>query len=664
MPPARNEDEGIQRLKSAIYSRKYSDDIKPRARHELDFPEPEVANDWQHQSDATDLREPPLQRIMLPVRSRTLPILKWVFGAAMVFFLGSVAFFIYYLYFGGFSSISARNIDIVITGPVQIAGGEPVNLEVTVTNRNHDALQVADLVATFPLGTRLDPSSCAIDSCRVSLGSIPSGGTAVIKLPAVYEGSAGSHASVGVQVQYQLAGSNSTFTASSNYGFTYSSSPISIAVDGNAETVSGQPMQITLTISSNSSQPIPQVVVQANYPFGFTPSTVDPAAASSGLWQLGSLMPGERKTISIQGMLVGETNESKNFHFAAGTPMGATSTSAINDLSDVDLPVTVAEPFLNLALTVDDASSTKGVVVAPGQLVTVAVNYKNNLTTEIDNAVVVAKLSGLSINGQTIQSENGFYRSTDNVVLWDKTTTQGELAAIPAGGSGRLTFNFLIPTSTALVGIQNPAIVISVNAAGSRLGQSGVPQNLQSAITQKVTVASDLQIFSQGLYFTNPFGVSGNMPPKAEQETLYAVVLSITNTTNTINGAAVTADLPPYVRLVGNHYLPQSEKVSFNVTTGQFSWNVGDIAAGAGLNGAPPRRVVIELGLTPSTSQIGSIPTLLQNIKLTGVDSLTGQSVLRKASDVTTSVTGDPGFSSVCAKVVSSGAVGTAASCN
>ena len=209
-------------------------------------------------------------------------------------------------------------------------------------------------------------------------------------------------------------------------------------------------------------------------------------------------------------------------------------------------------------------------------------------------------------------------------------------------------------------GVKNPALGISVNASGQRLSESGVPENLQSTASQKVTVSSDLALSARGLYFTNPFGVTGNMPPKAEVETRFAVVFTITNTTNAISSGKVTAVFPPYVRLVGNHYLPATEQVNFNGTTGIFTWDVGDIAANTGLNGTAPRQVVIELGLTPSTSQIGSEPVILQDIKLTGTDILTGQIVSKKANCgndacggiITTNIVGDPGFSSVNAKVV------------
>src|SRR5262249_26249729 len=159
--------------------------------------------------------------------------------------------------------------DISITGPDQMPGGELTNLEITVTNHNPQELDLADLVVTYPPGTRLNPDSCTGETCRISLGTLAPGASTAVKLPAVYEGGAGQHASVTAELEYRLSGSSAIFVASSDYAFVFSSSPLSISVSGNTQTVSGQPMQITVSVSSNADQPIEDVELSASTPFGF-----------------------------------------------------------------------------------------------------------------------------------------------------------------------------------------------------------------------------------------------------------------------------------------------------------------------------------------------------------------------------------------------------------
>ena len=83
------------------------------------------------------------------------------------------------------------------------------------------------------------------------------------------------------------------------------------------------------------------------------------------------------------------------------------------------------------------------------------------------------------------------------------------------------------------------------------------------------------------------------------------------------------ATLPPYVRWVGI-YSPASEDLTFNQNDSTVTWDIGTIEPGVGMNGAPPRQAAIAIGFTPSTSQIGQEPPLLQVIGFSGVDAATG----------------------------------------
>jgi hypothetical protein len=134
-------------------------------------------------------------------------------------------------------------------------------------------------------------------------------------------------------------------------------------------------------------------------------------------------------------------------------------------------------------------------------------------------------------------------------------------------------------------------------------------------------------------------------------------VFTVTNTTSKITNAVVTAHLQHYVRWTGicspnSECDPSANKLVFNQSDGTVTWNMGDIAPGVGLNGTPPRQMAIAIGFTPSTSQIGQEPSLLQIITLSGTDDATGKTITRSAKDVTTNILGDPGFSAANATVV------------
>jgi hypothetical protein len=652
------EQEKIERLRRAMYSRQLSEKMGERPRHALAPEREALPGDWREE-------EPGVSGSMVAPRfiGVTRKILTWTLVASIVFFVAALGFFAYFFVFGGGGGASPSNIDISISGPPQVAGGELTKLQVVVTNRNRVPLELADLVVTYPQGTR-SPLDFASDfpSQRISLGTIEPGGTRQGTVSAVFAGVAGENENVKVELEYHLSNSSSVFVASRDYGLNFGSSPITLSINGNTQTISGQPVQLDVTLSSNVSAPVKDALLHVDYPFGFVFSSADPAPASPGLWAVGDLNPGERRTVTIRGALSGESGYNRTFRFNAGTRTSATTTGITSVLSSGSFAMQISQPFLGLAVSVNKQNGT--VIAQPGDNVNVTVAYQNNLSTEISNAVIVARLSGIEIDGSTVKSSDGFYRSTDGTVLWDKTTTDGALAAIAPGQKGTVSFSFQAPLSSALNAVTNPHLDISINAAGQRLSESGVPQNLQSASRASIKLATDLQLNVQGLYYANPFGSTGPMPPKAGTETTYALVFTVTNTTNKIVSGKVTATLPSYVRWIGSH-APASEDLAFDQASGTFIWNIGDIAPGVGIGESAPKQLAVAIGFTPSTSQIGQQPALVRNVTLTGIDAATGASVQRSATpDVTTNlatvskssqdalVGTDPGFSPANATVV------------
>jgi len=584
----------------------------------------------------------------------TRRVLGWLLVGAAVFFIGAVGFFSFYFFVGSGASSTARNIDINISGPTQIAGGEPVQIQIVVTNRNNLALQLADLVISYPPGTR-SPTDLSTDltTQRISLGTIEAGGRRQGTISAIFAGTGGD-VQISVDLEYRLTGSSAIFVASSLYQTELSSSPLSISIDGNTETISGQPVEFIVTVASNANTAVRDVLFTTSYPFGFTLGSTNPKAARAidggHVWELGDIAPGQKREITIRGTQVGESADERVFRYSVGTRKNPEDETITTVLADASFNLKISDVFLGLAIAINK-SSGGDVVVTPDGRANVLINWQNNLPTSIQDAVIVAKLSGIPIDGESFISSDGFYRSSDGVVLWDKTTTQGVFSNIAAGDRGSVSFSFEIPSSEALAGIRNPSITISVNAAGKRISESGVPENLQATASQKIVVASDLAMVAQGLYYANPFGSSGPLPPQADVETTYAIVFTLTNTTNKVEGGKLTATLPPYVRWVGI-YSPASETLTFNQSNSTVSWDVGTIEPGAGLNGSSPRQAAIAIGFTPSTSQIGQEPVLLQGISFTGTDASTGAEISRSASDVTTNILGDPGFSATGATVV------------
>ena len=655
MPPREtgsdHEQEKIERLRRVMYSRSLSDNLKPRDRRELRSEESPVGDDWVRP-------EPTLAGVTVAPATIGVArsIARWTMLAALAFCVGAVGFFAYYFVIGpGSSSVSPGNIDISVSGPLQIASGEPAELQIAVVNRNRAILQLADLIVKYPDGTRSTTDLLTdLPSQRIPLNTIEPGGRRQGTVSAVFSGEEGEEGQILVELEYRLEGSSAIFVASSKYNFLFASSPLSISVEGNNETVSGQSSEFTITVASNADAPIRDVLLTSTYPFGFTSEYTEPSPLSGGsgnVWALGDISPGQKKVIKVQGSLRGESGDERIFRFSAGTRTAKSEKTISTTLADYAHRVSVSKPFLGLSVVVNkNESEIAETTVEPGDTVNVAVQWKNNLTTAVTDAVIVARLSGTDIDGKTVRAIDGFYRSSDNAVLWDKNTNSA-LANLAPGANGTVTFAFKVPEGEATTELRDPKLTITVHAAGKRVSETGVPESLQSTAVQTLKFATDIEFAAIGLYYTSPFGSTGPMPPQAGQETRYAIVFNLVNTTNKIENAVVKAVLPPYIRWVGNHS-PASEKFVFNPNDSTVTWNIGTIEAGTGVGSILPKQAAIAIGFTPSTSQIGQQPVLIRAVSFSGTDSATKAVITRSAADINTRLTSDPGFNATNANVV------------
>lgn len=654
MPPREtgsdHEQEKIERLRRVMYSRSLSDGLKPRPRREMREQDSPVGEDWTR-------AEPTLMGVQ--VAPRTIGVVRvaihWLLLLALAFCAGAVAFFSYYFVIGpGTSPASPGNIDISVSGPLRIASGEPAELQIAVINRNRVPLQLADLVVKYPKGTRSTADFLTdYPSERIPLNSIESGGRRQGTVSAIFSGEEGDEGEILVELEYRLEGSSAIFVATTKYNFLFASSPLSISMTGNNEIISGQPVEFTVTVASNADAPVKDVLLAATYPFGFTREYSDPdplRGAEGNTWALGDIAPGQTKQVKVQGTLRGESGDERVFRFTAGVRKNKTEQSITTTLADYAHRVSVSRPFLGLGVTVGKESGSSSSNVEPGDTVNVFIQWKNNLTTALTDAVIVARLSGTDIDGQTVRAIDGFYRSNDETVLWDKNTNPA-LGSIAPGATGALKFSFLVPSGESAESLRDPKITITVHAAGKRVSETGVPETLQSSAVQTVRFGTAIEFAAVGLYYSSPFGSTGPMPPEAEEETRYAIVFNVVNTTNKIEGAIVRATLPPYVRWVGNHS-PASEKFTFNPNDSTVTWEIGTVEAGTGVGSALPKQAAIAIGFTPSASQVGEQPALVRNISFSGIDSATKTVITRTSPDITTRLTSDPGFNSESATVV------------
>jgi len=628
-----NEKEGkVGELNDELYSRTlYKAPEDKRSIIEAVEEPAEVGNDFQ---------SPKLDELLAHerIKSTEHPMIKKFFIFALIFCVlaGAVAAFIY---FGGGNFISSKNVDITVNGPVSASAGDPVELNIVITNKNNTDLELATLSVDYPDGTRsADDVNQALSHSKIAIGSVGLGQNVTKIERAVLFGQTGDIKEINLNLEYRVKGSNATFNKTKVYQIAVGTTPVTLSVNQPSSVTSGDTFTTTLTILANSNNVLKNVVVKGEYPYGFNPVSTTPSSLTSdnNLWVLGDLAPGDKKTITIKGVLIGENQDERTFRFYTGISSADNVDKFDTALAQTSQTISLNRPNIGLKINLNGESSDA--FSAPvGKTIQVNIAFRNNLSSTLINSKIVAKLSGSPLDRFSVQPQGGgFYNSSDNSVTWTKDNNS-ILSALAPGDSGNVSFDFAslpsLPSTT-----KNPQITIQTSFVGT-------PQDGGNdvVITENdlVKIASQVSLLSKAFYSQGPFRNTGPLPPKSEKVTTYTVTFSLSNTQNDIDAPTVTATLGPNVRWLSA--ATSTENITYNSNSNTITWSLNKLNSGAGFN-SPLRTTSFQVSLTPSIGQIGSIPTLVNNIAFSGTDTFTNKIINLTNQSVNTTLSSDSRF--------------------
>ena len=547
--------------------------------------------------------------------------------------------YLLYQLFDPLAKPSEKNIKIAFELPVASTPGAPVDMLVRVSNNNRVALEYANLKLIFPSGTRSgeDPDKDINDEKKIFDKLLP-GASVEFRTSAIFLGEANTDKEIRAMLEYRFQDVNSVFTKTETRTINLLASPINLTVDTLKEINAGQTIEFSIKAVSNTVMPLRDVLMQIEYPLGFTFVDADPKPTlGNNTWHVGALSPTGKFEVKVRGILAGEDTQEKVFYTNIGVANDRMAREIETIYSKVLSSVTLMRPFIGVGLTLNDVPAEQAVAHFYERVIG-KVRWQNNLATKIVNAQIEVHLRGVGLDRATVTAGgDGFFRSIDNTIFWDERGDP-ELAVMEAGASGDKEFSF--SPLPPLGSLTNLSICADVTVRGKRISESGVPEEIKTVITQCAKVTSQAQFAARVVYYVGPFVNSGPIPPKVEQETTYTVIWNIVNTSNDLANGEVRGTLPPYVAWAGS-VSPNKENIMFDRTTNQVIWRPGDIPAGVGV-GKPPREVSFQIILTPSITQTQVIPKVLTDILFTATDVFTGEVINVPRTDLTTRLSTDP----------------------
>lgn len=627
----------IDELKKKLYSKSMSgvDHIRRPGLHEH---APIMNEEWK---DEEQVLTPKVE--VFPQSARRRILFKRFFYFSVFVFLAAAAYGAYQL-LNGSNFVSGANIDIKITGPTSVSSGDTLILDIDVVNRNSSQLDLADLVMTYPEGTRQTADNTRpIITDRIAIGTIKPGQTIRKRIEVVFFAEEGSKKTLSAALEYRIPGSTSIFRKQKEIPIAVGNSPITLSVDTINQITTGQEVTLTLNVKSNSSQLLKGILIKAEYPFGFKFKSSTPVpAAGIDTWNLGDVLPNSEQKIQIVGTMTSDENQERTFKFDVGTVDPNDENRIGTTFVSVDNSLAVKKPFIGSDLILE-GKSDKNVSVVAGENIQAEVVWQNNLDVPINDVVIEAKLNGDFLDRKSVRAEPGFFRSSDNTIVWDKTTVSS-LKELEAGENGRVIFSFAsIHPSKDNVGVtKNPTISIDLTVRGTRLNENAVPENIQAVVTKTAQVKSEMALSTKLLRTIGPFENRGPFPTKAENISTFTVNVQVANSFNTIKNAVYKTTLPNYVEWT-SQVSPSSAQVSYDPLTRTVSWKIGDVPSGTGYS-SPLKEVFYQVAFKPSLSQIGATPAVINEQNVSGTDGLTSGVSKAGAPSLSIKIEQDPAY--------------------
>ncbi|MDE2040763.1 MAG: hypothetical protein KGI59_00020 [Patescibacteria group bacterium] len=637
--PSEEDKSRIEELNTSLYSRN-APDIRSRRKLRYSNEETSLKSDWEHPAE-DDVRPKELNQAYEDRRPMSFAAKFLIMSAIFCILAVGVGA---YIFFNGGNLISANNIDIQISGPVSIPAGVPETFNITVQNKNNVDLELTDMAIAFPQGSA-DPSNSGTPLQNIDkvLGTIPAGGSVHQTVSAIIFGEENLQKEINVTLTYSVKGSSAVFTKTQSYDVLINSSPLNVTVSSYNQITSGQEFDLTVDLKSNSAQTLHNILVKGTYPFGYTLlSSSLPTYTDTSTWNIGDIPPGGERKIVLHGRLTGEDTDLRVFHFSVGTQNPGSPSTIGSEYMNVEQDMTIQKPFVSLNVNIDNDTGSGDHVGSFDNSEKVEIDWFNNLSVAVSNMVITANLSGTAYDKTTVQPDQGFFDSGANTITWN-TQTNPELGTAAAGASGHLTFS-ITPRDlgTASQPLVNPTLVFNVNVSGNRAQEANVPQSVTDAVTRTTKIASNLVLSGRVVRSIGPFANTGLVPPKVEQPTTYTVIWDVDNTANPVTNGVMTATLPTYVKWLGQ-VSPPNEQVNYDPNTGTVTWQVGNVGTYT-LDSMRRREVAFQISYTPSVTQAGSIPTLVNQATLSGTDTFTNTTLQSTQAPLTTRFSTDPQY--------------------
>lgn len=511
---------------------------------------------------------------------------------------------------------TSTNVLLFVKGPSTLTSGNEAEYHIVYRNgENADLVQIS-MEVFYPTGFKFKSSAPVATSSTGQSFNLPvlkEGADGEIVIRGKLSGSTGEDKEIKARLHYRLSNFNSEFVVEESMHTAILPPNLTMDISGPVDVVNGQDMTFTVSFTNVSSQDFDNLALQLTYPEGFTFTSASPAPAkNNSYWNIPKLVTGSSASINITGSFTGDASIDKLVRADFG--------QIINNTFAPQISSTATFKIIPASLSLE-VSAKPGDYVKLGDTIAYTLKYSNRGTIGLRNLVITVNLDGQALDFTRLTAQNAII--TGHTLAW-KAATVSALSVLSPNESGEI--NFSAPLKDSLpTNLKNQ----SVTAAGSIASDEITQPTRATAVVVKLISGLDLTV--DGKY------LSGAAPMQVGQPTLFAMTFVLSNLSNDLSEARVTASVPLAPASWKNVVIPDSEKqrLTYDPNSGKVTWNIGTLAAFTG-KFIPALQVTFQLEVTPTESDRNRTITLLSDVQATGMDTFVGQQI---KTDIVSSVT-------------------------
>ncbi len=404
-------------------------------------------------------------------------------------------------------------------------------------------------------------------------------------------------------------------------------STLKLELDSTDRILSDGSIPIKLTLKNNGEQTLDNISLPLNLKNGIKLTELQPnlGEINQNIWQITSLP--SQKTAQIDAKLVSEIPTSINNIIFELTPEITVNDSIIKQ-GTLTKNLLVLHPKVIVSTNWQD-NITQAV---SGDNLTLNLNIINQGDTELNNLIISLPLAGDNIiNKNKLQLLNSGIIKDQNFII--DQNYQANLKKLLAGESTDI--KIIIPIVNPNIGNDLTLNIFPKITAQVTTANNAIFQNQTEALPIKI--GTQINLSAEARYYTDEGDQLGRgpLPMEVDKETRYWILLKLENTTSKITDLILQTKLPDYITWTGKSSVSQGVDIKFDELTRTATWS-NNI-----LNPHETVGIYFEVAITPTADQIGSIPTLIQNIQISAVDNYLNQPVSDYVGAIDTSLIND-----------------------